>query len=62
MSTTPASKAVAAFALAFVTALLAQIADKTEFSDLSVLQWVIAVLSAAVTAGAVYVVPNTPKP
>ena len=62
MTATPVSKAIVAFTLAFLTALLAQIADKTEFTDLTVLQWVIAVLSAAVTAGAVYVVPNTPKP
>ena len=60
--TNPAAKAFVAFVLAFLTALLAQVADKTEFGDLSILQWVIAVLSAVVTAGAVYVVPNTPKP
>lgn len=54
------NKAVVAFVLAFLTALLAQIADKTEFSDLTVLQWIVAVLSAVVTAGAVWVVPNRP--
>lgn len=59
MQTKP-TKAFVAFALAFATALLAQIADKTSFSDLTVLQWVIAVVSALVTAGAVYVVPNKP--
>lgn len=53
-------KAVVAFALAFLTALLAQVADKTEFTDLTVLQWIIAVTSAVVTAGAVYTVPNKP--
>lgn len=60
---TPATrptKAVVAFVLAFLTALLAQIADKTEFSDLTVLQWIIAVVSAVVTAGAVYAAPNRP--
>jgi hypothetical protein len=54
------NKAVVAFVLAFLTALLAQVADKTEFTDLTVLQWIIAVLSAVVTAGAVWVVPNRP--
>jgi hypothetical protein len=51
-------KAAVAFALAFLTALLAQVADKTEFTDLTVLQWIIAVVSAVVTAGGVYVIPN----
>jgi hypothetical protein len=53
-----AAKAYIAFGLAFATALLAQVADKTEFGDLTVLQWLIAVVSALVTAGAVYTVPN----
>ena len=61
MPTTKPTKAVVAFVLAFLTALLAQVADKTEFSDLTVLQWIIAVLSALVTAGAVYAVPNNPR-
>jgi hypothetical protein len=51
-------KAVVAFVLAFLTALLAQVADKTEFTDLTVLQWIIAVVSAVVTAGGVYAVRN----
>lgn len=55
-----AAKAIVAFVLAFLTALLAQIADKTTFGDLTPLQWIIAVLSAVVTAGAVYLVPNRP--
>lgn len=55
------AKAIVAFVLAFLTALLAQIADKTSFSDLTPLQWVIAVLSAVVTAGAVWIVPNQPS-
>ncbi len=54
------AKATVAFVLAFLTALLAQVADKTEFGDLTVLQWIIAITSAVVTAGAVYVVPNRP--
>lgn len=53
-------KAVIAFVLAFLTALLAQVADKTEFTDLTVLQWLIAVMSAVVTAGGVYMIPNRP--
>lgn len=55
---TYANKAILAFLFTFVAALLAQVQDKTEFGDLSVLQWVTAVLSAVVTAGAVYMVPN----
>lgn len=54
------NKATAAFVLTFVAALLAQIADATELSDLTPLQWVVAILSAVVTAGAVYAVPNRP--
>jgi len=56
-----AAKAIVAFALSFLTALLAQVADKTEFSDLTVLQWLIAIVSAVVTAGAVYGVENKPR-
>lgn len=55
-----ANKAVIAFVLAFLASLLAQVQDKTEFSDLTTLQWIVAVLSAVVTAGAVYVIPNRP--
>lgn len=57
-----ANKALVAFALAFLTSLLAQVQDKTEFTDLTPLQWVVAVLSAVVTAGAVYMIPNRPTP
>lgn len=53
-----ANKAIVAFVLAFATALLAQVADKTEFGDLTILQWLIAVTSALVTAGGVYTVSN----
>lgn len=56
-----ANKAVVGFVLAFLTSLLAQVQDKTEFSDLTSLQWIIAVLSAVVVAGAIYVVPNQPQ-
>lgn len=56
-----ANKALVGFVLAFLVSLLAQVQDKTQFSDLSTLQWLIAVVSAVVTAGAVYLVPNAPK-
>lgn len=52
------NKATAAFVLAFLAALLAQVADATQFSDLTPLQWLVAIVSAIVTAGAVYAVPN----
>jgi len=55
-----ANKALIAFTLAFLTSLLAQVQDKTSFGDLTSLQWIIAVLSAVVTAGAVYLLPNQP--
>lgn len=58
---TTSAKATVAFVLTFLTALLAQVADKTEFSDLTVLQWITAVISAVVTAGAVYMTPNRPS-
>jgi hypothetical protein len=50
-------KAIAGFVFGFAVALLAQVADKTEFTDLTPMQWVIAVLSATVTAGGVYIIP-----
>lgn len=55
-----ANKALVGFVFGFLTSLLAQVQDKTEFTDLSPLQWVVVVLSATVTAGAVYLVPNQP--
>jgi len=57
---TYANKALVGFVFGFLTSLVAQVQDKTEFSDLSPLQWVVVVLSAVVTAGAVYLVPNQP--
>lgn len=54
-------KAAAAFVLTFLAALVALVQDKTEFGDLSGLQWLVAVASALVTAGVVYGVPNPPK-
>ena len=61
MPATKPTKAVVAFVLAFLTALLAQVADKTEFGDLTVLQWLIAICAALVTAGGVYMTPNRPS-
>lgn len=58
---TYANKAIVGFVLGFLTSLLAQVQDKTEFSDLTTLQWIVAVVSALVTAGAVYMVPNAPR-
>lgn len=58
---TYANKALVGFLFGFLTSLVAQVQDKTEFSDLTSLQWVVVVLSAVVTAGAVYLVPNQPK-
>lgn len=43
-----------------LTAVIAQVSDKTEFSDLSPLQWVVVVLSAVVAGSAVYATPNRP--
>jgi hypothetical protein len=56
-----ANKALVGFLFGFLTSLVAQVADKTEFSDLTPLQWVVVVLSAVVTSGAVYLVPNSPR-
>ena len=60
MPATQPRKAAAAFVLTFVASFLALIQDKTEFTDLSLLQWLVAVLSAVVTAGVVYGVRNPP--
>lgn len=58
--TTKPYKAAAAFVLTFLSSLLALVQDKTEFSDLTGLQWLVAVVSAIVTAGVVYGVTNPP--
>lgn len=55
-----ANKAIVAFILTFLASLLAQVQDKTEFSDLTSLQWIVAIVSAVVLAGGVYLVPNKP--
>lgn len=56
-----ANKATVAFVLTFLASLLAQVQDKTEFGDLTSLQWLVAVVSAVVLAGGVYLVPNKPS-
>lgn len=53
-------KAYIAFALTFISSLLALVQDKTKFSDLTPFQWVVAILSATVVAGGVYVTDNRP--
>lgn len=58
--TTKPYKAVAAFVVTFVSTLLVSIQDKTEFTDLSVLQWVVVVLSSLVSAAVVFGVTNPP--
>ena len=55
-----AAKAIVAFVLAFCGSVVAQVQDKTEFSDLSVLQWLVVLMTAVVTAGGVYLIPNKP--
>ena len=60
MPTTKPYKAAVAFILTFLSALLALVQDKTEFGDLTALQWLIAVVSALVTSAAVWGVTNPP--
>lgn len=57
---THANKAILTFALTFLTALLASLEGRKEFSELTALEWLIVVASALVSAGAVYLVPNRP--
>lgn len=60
MTPTKPYKAFAAFVVTFVSTLLVSIQDKTEFTDLSVLQWVVVVLSSLVSAAVVFGVTNPP--
>ena len=62
---TPATKpykAVAAFVLTFIGALLATVRGRTDLDTMKPLDWLIVVGSALVTAGTVYGVTNPPKP
>lgn len=56
-----ASKAWLGALVTALTAVIGQVADKSQFSDLTPLQWMLVVLSGVVAFGTVYVVPNTPK-
>ncbi|MEQ7847703.1 hypothetical protein [Nocardioides kribbensis] len=59
MKTAP-YKAVTAFVLTFLATLLASIQGRKEFSELSLLEWLIVVGSAVVTTAGVYSVSNPP--
>lgn len=54
-------KAVAAFFLTFLGALLATIQGRPDLESMKVIDWFIVVGSALVTAGAVYGITNPPK-
>lgn len=51
-------KAVAAFALSFLTALYATLQGRTDLDSTRPLDWVIIIIGAVVTAGATYAVSN----
>jgi hypothetical protein len=55
-------KAVGAFALAFLGALLATIQGRTDLGDMKPVDWLIVVGSAVVTAGTVYQIKNPAAP
>lgn len=61
MPQTKPYKAVAAFAITFIGAVLVSVQDKTEFSDLRPLQWLVVVGFALVNTAAVYQITNPPK-
>lgn len=61
MPATKPYKAVAAFVLTFLGTLVASIQGRKEFADLTALEWLIIVVSALVTTGAVYQITNPPK-
>lgn len=54
-------KAVVAFVLAFLTALYATLQGRTDLDTMKVGDWLIVILGAVVTAGAVYVTTNPAK-
>lgn len=55
-------KAIAAFVLAFLTALYATVQGRTDLDTMGALDWGIVVLGAVVTAGATYTVANPKIP
>lgn len=54
-------KAIIAFVLAFLGALYTITADRTDLDTLGAKGWLTVILTAAITAGATYVVPNPAK-
>jgi hypothetical protein len=61
MTTTQPYKAAVAFVLTFAATLLASIEGNGNIGDMGWVDWLTVVLSAIVTAGAVYQVSNPPK-
>lgn len=61
MPKTEPYKAVAAFFITFVGGVLVSVQDKTEFGDLTALQWLVVVGFALVNTAAVYGITNPPK-
>ncbi len=57
---TAPTKAIVAFVLAFLTALYATIQGRTDLDTMKLIDWLIVVLGAAVTAGATYSITNKP--
>ena len=60
MNTQP-YKALAAFVLAFVGALVATLQGRPDIEGMKAIDWIIVVGAALVTAGTVWTVPNPPK-
>lgn len=58
---TKSYKAILAFVLSFLASLLSLVQDKTEFGELTPLQWLVAIISAIVVAGGVWAIPNPAK-
>lgn len=56
--TTKPYKAVVAFILAFVGSLLATVQGRTDLDTMKLIDWVIVIATALVTAGGVYQVTN----
>lgn len=54
-------KAVVAFLLTFVATLLATLQGRTDLDTTTVLDWIIIIGSAVVTAGSVFVTTNPAK-
>ena len=61
MTPTQPYKAVAAFVLTFIGALIASIQGRPTLDGMGPVDWLIVVGSALVTAGATYQIANPPK-